>query len=352
MRQLVTFLLLLGWLAACDHGGAVLPAYEERLGGPVPDFAPMAGVVVHSALADLSPDLVAALDDIAGPGLLVEDWFLSDDTMVWSRDHQPIYVRRAGGGVGSVGYQSDNANRAAVTSIDYSEGGAHPVDTVVSLLHQNGNLVTNGHTVFVSQQLLRENGGRPEVVERFASVLGRRATDVVVFPEMPGEQTGHVDMWLLLVDEVTAMVPELRHEALVVAFDDEEFALATAVAGFLDDRAADLRARGFEVHRLPMIAPFRAASIDPEDRGLDNVFYSPANVLLFNQRGQRSVFVPAADLDDLLPGAAPLQRAYQAEWSTWFAARGWTPRLVDSTTLGRYLGLIRCVTAPIPDLTR
>ena len=72
MRHLC-LLPLLSWPTAGDHTGAALLPYEEHPGGPVPDFAPMVGVVVHSTLADLSPELLEALDDIAGPGLLVSD---------------------------------------------------------------------------------------------------------------------------------------------------------------------------------------------------------------------------------------------------------------------------------------
>lgn len=335
--------------------------------GPVPDYESMSSVLVHRALDVVAPELLDALTEVAGGALHISESYLDDDEMVWTRDHHPIYVRRPDGRLKSVGYLAENDHRTRLASTSLVHDDPHATDEVLPLIHQNGNLVTNGRLVFVSAALIRENekdyqrpaltsaGYRPrsrdEVVGLLAHAVGRPASNIVVFPELPGEATGHVDVWLLPLDPKTVMVPEIRGETLDALDDEALWMSAVEVALFLEARAADLAALGLTVERLPMVAPFLAPAVDGSS-DMDRLHYSPANVLLLAHGGRRDVLIPGADLSDLAPTQSELQQGYEAEWAEWFVKHGWQPVLVDTTRLGRHLGLIRCVTAAVPESER
>ena len=53
-------------------------------------------------------------------------------------------------------------------------------------------------------------------------------------------------------------------------------------------------------------------------------------------------------MEAIAPDMVDLQQAYALIWEAEFAVHDWTVEFVDGTTLVRQLGLVRCVTAPIP----
>jgi hypothetical protein len=110
---------------------------------------------------------------------------------------------------------------------------------------------------------------------------------------------------------------------------------------FLDEQAKRLATLGLSVSRLPMAPPSMQL---PDDAEFELVVYSPANTLLADVAGARHAFIPRLSAD----GSAVHFARYAAEHARFFEARGWQPHLVDATELSTYLGLIRCVTATVP----
>lgn len=380
------------------------PSVEGRL-GPIPDYAPVEVVWTHPQLERIAPALGPALDRALGRRHRVEDYAplaagsagegdaveldesglpimeveafdgadaLSDedDSLVWMRDYQPIYVRRAGGAVVGLRYLHDNPNRQAYLPYEtprdrFAGERAAPAMGFehLPLLHENGNLVVAGRWVLVTDLILEDNtvgldsphldaAGfvplAPEgVIEVLAKAFSRRPSEIVVLPRMPAEETGHVDLFVMALDDDTVVVPVIRDEALAVSSPVVEWATTVDVREHLDGVAARLAGLGLRVVRLPMVPPLWLPSID-EDGSVDPVVYSPANGLLLRTEKGARVLVPSADLREAAPAFARMQRRYEQEWVTTFARHGWSAKRVDATRLGRFLGLFRCVSQVVP----
>lgn len=377
-----------------------LPRLDVRA-GPAPDYGPVHAVWTHVSLTDMRTDLPEVLDRVLGRRHLVEtytpldgdpdasvadldvlrstaiDASDYDNTVLWMRDYQPIYVRTARGHAEALRPLHVNLNRSAYVlhgdpEVDpWGRAGPAPdgrrtIYRRLPLIHENGNLVVAGRWVLVGGDLLSDNaiddstghlkqsnfrGRSPaEVVGVLARALHRAPDDIVVLPPMPGEETGHVDIWVLPLDDHTVVVPEVRDAALLTDEPAVNLRLAVDVQRFLDDQADALRRRGLRVTRLPMVPPLNLPSVDGEPP--DPVFYSPANSLLLDlrhtERKRRVAVMPAVDLTVDAPRLATTQRRYEGEWSAIMAQHGWQVEFAEATYLGRYLGLIRCVTHAVP----
>jgi len=356
--------------------------------GPIPDFAPLAAIVTHADLSDMAPQFPRLLDGLLGARhrvdrrvawahvILPGETNPADDTLVWLRDYQPLFVRDADGVVSAVLYLSENPNRSAWCGL-VPQGVRR---RTLPLVHENGNLVTTGRYVFVTERILednaqqldaphlREQGYRPrrpdEVVKLLARALHRQPDDVIVLPAMPYEGTAHVDVFVLAVDESTVAIPLIEDEALALVgpFASQ---IGEAVRDFLDEQAVRVGSLGLEVVRLPMIPPAIALPDEvelPEDDEIDEleagwragdadfdlVVFTPANALLVNAGKTRTVILPGfvavaqhAPLTALIAG-------YTRVWAETFSARGWSPQVVDASELVSYQGLLRCTTATLP----
>lgn len=411
LRGLLVTLLLLPAGALADDDGHVLPqARLEALAplykrvGPVPDYAPIDSVWTHPQLLTIAPDLAFSLTKYLGDRHRVETYMpppadeadvgerdapieasvedeledglasgeTEDDTLVWMRDYQPIYVRRPDGGIKLLRYLHGNPNRSGYLPLGHPTADPFPPSRgrepdvsleMLPLLHENGNLVVAGRWLLMTDLVVEDNalsddqphllsGGfkaraPEEVIALLARRFGRSPDEFVILPRMPEEQTGHVDLFVMALSDTRVMVPEIRSEALGSGEPAVDEGLAAEVQRFLDEIAHRLAGLGLEVVRLPMLPPLLLASVEAEEPD-DPVFYSPANGLLLRTPERSRVLIPTADLRDAAPKLAPLQRRYERHWSRVFRAEGWTPTRIDATTLARYLGLFRCVTQVVP----
>jgi hypothetical protein len=185
-----------------------------------------------------------------------------------------------------------------------------------------------------------------------AQALERSVHDVVVMPQMPGESTGHVDLFLMALDSRTVLVPRLRDEALTDSMlSDEARSVAPQAQAFLDERASQLESLGLEVERLPMLPPI---PIEPDEDPIEAgdqpefLLLSPTNALLVPIGKRRTVLLPRFQLAEFPRRYRQLDRAYRRQWASMFRARGWAPMTVDATQLALGLGLLRCATYPVP----
>jgi hypothetical protein len=344
-------------IAACTTAASPTVG-EPSPPGPVPDFAPIAGVVSHAGIESIAPELRRTLERLVGPERFESVTGL-DDALLWVRDYQPLWVRRRDGTLAAVRYLHDEQARAAAWP-----ALAAPVEHL-PLVHEHGNLVSTGPLVLVTERLLHDNarertepwllaGGyrprdRDEVVGLLAAALDRRPADVVVLPRMPHEPTGHVDVFVLALDERTIAVPRIEPEALELAAAVDR-AVAVDVQRFLDEQATRLDARGLHVVRPPMLPPAVATSAGP-DQGDDRtalVLFTPANSLLLHVDDRHVALVPGFTTVSGDPRRALLARGYERRWRDELAARGWQAHVVDAAELAGYGGLLRCATAVVP----
>ncbi len=299
--------------------------------------------------------------------------------------------------------------RRGRTWIPTPEGGAWLPSRTLPLVHENGNLLVAGRHLFVSEKLITDNaevredphlvksGYRPrsrkQVVELLARTLRRAPEDVVVLPPMPYESTEHVDLFLLPLDQNTVMIPRIETRALDL-LEGREREVGEEIQRFLDAQANTLHKLGLSVPRWPMIPPTLAWTTDDddseraagapggaddgdepasegegeeegEDEGDDHDevadddfelwVFSPANALLLNvtpgpagEAAASLAILPSFHkaFDDA--SMKVLSQKYTASWEASLRRRGYTTVRVDASDLVGYLGLLRCVSAPIP----
>jgi len=359
--------------------------------GPIPDFAPLSGIITHVLAGEVCGEMVTRLRERLGSSL--EDrgigyqgprggYGSAGGNMVWIRDYSPTYVRQADGTTQVVRFLSPVPERNNYDGATYipvrgpspehrlfrkpgvtTGGGQWMVSRTVPLDHELGNQIATGRHVFVSERLLKDNaqpgtramqkeGFRPrsaeETTHELASAYGIADDQVVVLPLMPGEATGHVDLYMMALSPDRIMIPEVRQEALDVLGTDQEKQLGGQVRTFLDERAEQIRALGYQVDRLPMMAPVNVTTLPSGD--LHGDFYSPANSILENLPQGKAVLVPTFDAQGSSEAYQQMNQRNVEEWRAYFQSAGWEPEMVDATQLGEGHGLFRCISHPIPTL--
>ncbi|MCK6574537.1 hypothetical protein L6V77_25945 [Myxococcota bacterium] len=368
--------------------GLLTPGAARAAAGPMPDFAPIGSVVAHARLAELAPAVDHALRRALGPHYVVDrtdpcgrepgvacDRWPSDGMMLWVRDYAPVVVEEADGRYSLLTYLSPNPNRSLYPT-QAARRASHPIRELVDLgrarlaplpiLHENGNFVTDGRRVYTTDLLLERNrtpnrgfdptgtGFAPRTSDTLLRLVGdalhRRPDEIVVLPSMPGDQSRHVDMYLMALDADTLLVPHIRAEAVRLAAEGAERTLALRAAAFLDGIAATLQGRGQLVERLPMVGPAFIPGRAPGG-GPQPVYDSPTNALLLATERSRQVLLPAVAAHRFGPRSPAFERllrSYERDWVAFFKRRGYEAQLVDTGGLFERSGLIRCATAVFP----
>jgi len=318
--------------------------------GPVADTAPLGAVVTHASLRRVEPGLARRLDALLGP-------------RHWVNRHSPCGAepgidRTYWTEVGMMLWARDSAPLAGVRT---RPGG--PALTWLPLMHQGGNLVTDGERVFTTERLLRDNAVPPmdpdltlrgfeprdadAVLERFAAALEVSVDAVVVLPELPGDETGHVNMFVMALEGGTLLVPETTPEAIAHAASGNERRLPIQASAMLHIVSTRLGRAGRRVERLPMLGAQLWAP--KAGRRLEPVYVTPSNGLLLNVDGQRHALLPKVRLTRQPRALRALAARCEAVWLAAFKRRGCAAELVDVSRLAVRHGLMRCVTAPLPE---
>lgn len=338
--------------------------------GPIPDYAPVRAVYFHRQLAGLAPESALSLEvllsglyevDDYDPGELEGDTVIEDTMLLWMRDYHPIYVREPTGALRAIHYLAHNPNRAR-----YLLRGAPRVDELdhLPLIHENGNLIVAGQWVFVSERLLEDNQdgenedhlieggylprGKSELIAMLSERLHIPRDHVVMLPNMPHEATGHVDLYLMALNDHQVIIPKVVIPIEHFSQHPLERQIAEDVKRFLDERAQQLARLGLEVIRLPQLPPLWLPALDEPEGNYDVVFYTPTNGLLVNKGTEQLALLPHFEAEALRPELKEMSEAYEKYWRQVFTALGWPAYMVNTTHLGRYLGLIHCVTATTP----
>jgi len=288
-------------LATRAQGSKWSEAHTLRV-GPIPDYAPVRAVYFHQQLAGLAPESALGLEVLLGglyevddydPGELEGDTIVEDTMLLWMRDYHPIYVREPTGALRAVHYLAHNPNRAR-----YLLRGAPRVDELKHLpvIHENGNLIVAGQWVFVSERLLEDNQdgenedhlveggylprGRSELLALLSAQLHVPLDHVIMLPNMPHEATGHVDLYLMALNDHQVTIPKIVIPIEHFSEHPLERQIAQDVKRFLDERAQLIARLGLEVIRLPQLPPLWLPALDEPEGNYDDVFYTPTNGLL------------------------------------------------------------------------
>jgi agmatine/peptidylarginine deiminase len=172
--------------------------------------------------------------------------------------------------------------------------------------------------------------------EKFAG-----CSKVTIFPRMPYEGTGHIDMWSKFLDDDTVIVGEILPETRELAVREGGAAAAFSgrIATYLDERSLDLEKLGYKVKRIPMPVPD------------DYAIRSYTNSLLINGVALVPRYSLGFDIDnfsDYSYSDGQLQSSYEAKVREAYESAGYTVKFLDSDELIAYGGAIHCVTMQLP----
>lgn len=165
---------------------------------------------------------------------------------------------------------------------------------------------------------------KSEIIRQYKEKAGCKT--VSIFPRIPYEGTGHIDMWAKFLDNKTVIVNELRDEVVNLPwYTEEEKSKAIEIQTYLESRAKDIKNLGFDVVRIPMPAPvFGYAAYADEKKTqiiqVPDIFRSYTNSITVNGYAvtPRYVAIDAeADLYDAKTeqylGSQPMNNAYPDE---------------------------------------
>jgi hypothetical protein len=364
-----------------SQASATTPVKDARANkltpaGLVDDVAPVLGVYIHPLASELAPAFVQVLQAKL-PGKVAtlpigydgpQSGYSKDPNLVWLRDYLPGWVRNAQGELAAVKAQSPNATRESTTLTTWvpvhppkpgqrlfaapgsTTGGRWLESKTMPLFHENGNLVAAGAYALATTKLLEDNPSkdRAAVTSEFAAAIGTPKSHVLFLDKMPGEKTGHVDLFAQSLGANEVMIPEIRAEAMAAITMGHELALGEAVRAHLDKQAGLLTACGLKVTRLPMMPPVYLEQDSAQPTGWNGVFYSPANALLVNEGTRKFAFVPSFKPEGFPPAYQALVKQYEGEWKREYEKRGFETEVIDATRCGRAYGLFRCLTATQP----
>lgn len=378
-------------------------AHSLRI-GPIPDYAPLAKVYAHQQLKELAPQTSNGLVDHLKELLETEDYdpgeqdegevYTEDTMLLWMRDYYPIFIRSLTGELTTVHYLAHNPNRTRYAikqedSLDEIAELISPendeerklikrftdekiklriIDQSIQLplLHENGNFIVAGPWVFVSEKILEDNRqlesvdhlikggytprGRSSIIKLLSKTLEVSPDHIIILPNLPHEATGHVDLYLMALNDQQVIIPKIVLPLDILASNPLEIKIATDVQQFLDKRASQLARLGLDVIRLPQLPPLYLPALNEPAGTFDVVFYSPTNGLLIKTETEQQIMLPHFEALSIRPELKVLSDAYESFWREAFETLGWKTIMVETTNLGRYLGLIHCVTAAMPKL--
>jgi agmatine/peptidylarginine deiminase len=256
---------------------------------------------------------------------------------VWARDWAPLTALRT---------TSDGRSESVLLDFNYYQ--KRPADEMVPrvfakalgmsrvsvpVYNEGGNFMVNEDGLCLMSSRVTE-ANSAAVAGRFDVVMDDHAIDAQyralagckrtrIFPRMPSEGTGHIDMWAKFLNNNTVLVNQLEP---ATAQTDSSFSdNLQAIHAYLEARVADLQAMGLTVVRIPMPLP------------LAGMTRSYTNSLLLNGTALVPVYRnPAPDQDLFGDYERRVKAAYEA------AGFKFVPILSDSMIAQG--GAVHCVT--------
>ena len=245
------------------------------------------------------------------------------------------------------------------------------------LLFEGGNVVATEKFVFIGQKVVEQNGrstrelrdhylaqgasvtavnrlvsglakrgytkrNKEQVIDEFAKAFGLGSNQIIVLPWMPGERTGHVDMFLATLDEQTIALPYVPQWLIDRLDYDHERAYAQGVNEWLAVQTKTIKDRTdgtLTVVRVPMLPPKNLQSCSLSSLGWSANLLATVNWILHEDMA----FVPIFKTHTLQnePGAA---ERFKDEIRSVLSHYGFQTQFVDCSRLLRHNGLLHCLT--------
>ncbi|WP_141735247.1 agmatine deiminase family protein [Oligoflexus tunisiensis] len=257
--------------------------YAHKTAGQSPDF---------KTLKDLGADLtkIVLVPAKDSSEKISEGTSGNQYLTVWARDWSPQPAYTAAGQLVLLDfnyYSNRDADDSAARSLVDLFNQDLPVSAIVTstevvsrvsvpVYNEGGNFMNNddGHCLMTSRvtdanspQAIAEAApdnarkkitndeamDKEEVIRQYKEKAGCK--QVTIFPRIPYEGTGHIDMWAKFLDNQTVIVNELRDEVVNLDwYTEEERSKAKEVQAYLEARAQDIENLGLKVIRIPMPA--------------------------------------------------------------------------------------------------
>ena len=259
----------------------------------------------------------------AGADLSKVEFLILPTDSIWVRDYGPHFIEQNGTiGIVDGNYYSGRP-RDNVSPILLARHHWGMLVDQVGLDYSGGNLLGDAEgNAFLTSRILRDNPSFTGdlIAEFYAFYQGLQ--QLHLFPTFPREKdrTGHVDMWMSLVDEDTAIIAEFRADS------------QPDLARITDQAAGHIMALGYEV--------FRAPAYLGRDRLGRPAHFTYTNALRVNQR----IFIPSYGLADTIH----LERDAQAR-AVWSAAAPEAEIIsLDCSEIVWAAGALHCIAKQVP----
>lgn len=279
---------------------------------------------------------------------------VSGPVTVWARDWSPMAAKTESGDLNLVDFNY-YPNRQADDSTARSLLAILPLDRVsVPVYNEGGNFMTNGNgdclmttrvtdanaEAYFAEDMVLDSTQIKDYYKRFAG-----CKRVEIFPRIPYERTGHIDMWAKFLDDDTVIVNEIRQEILdLPSYSSTSRAKVQNLKNYFDARAKDIASMGFEVIRVPMPAPLFSLSGD--------LFRSYTNSLFLNGTAliprYETPYFDSHAVRGVYPDAALLAE-YESEILSVYQKHGFENKWVNSDNLIPYGGAIHCITMQVSE---
>ncbi len=270
---------------------------------------------------------------------------------VWARDWAPLSAKTDDGTLRLLDFNY-YADRPADDATARSLLPLLPVERVsVPVYNEGGNFMSNSlGACFMTTRVTDANASKDrnddmilsanDVKTYYRNFAGCK--QVQIFPRMPYEGTGHIDMWAKFLNDKTVLVGELREELFSLPMlKKNDSNQTTVLRNYLNERAKDIEDMGYTVVRVPMPAPIF--------RGGD-VFRSYTNSLTVNGNVLVPRYVKPAYEDLGVDGEyedAKLLASYEKEVEQAYASQGFHVYWVESDALIAQGGAVHCTTMQI-----
>lgn len=289
----------------------------------------------------------------------------SDSLVIWARDFAPLFGRTQKGDLRMLdfNYYEDRQSSDAVPGKirEFLKNQNIAAERIsIPLYLEGGNFMSAGNgKCFITDRVTEMNStarfaddkvyNENEIKNLLSDYAGCVETEV--FPRMPFEGTGHIDMWAKFLDPETVLVARYWDRSLALAYkQSREFGdKVKVIQAYLDARALQLKKLGYNVVRIPSPLPG-----ENKDAGntKDLRIKSFTNALLVNGTAIVPDYSQSNSIDD------GLLKEYKNEVKLGFESAGpkrhtsWKVGFVGVDQLIFDGGAIHCITMQVPTNTK
>ena len=234
------------------------------------------------------------------------------------------------------------------------EEGSAPVGPDLKLVKGIGYFDREGNMRVRKDELMLNHAAIVDLLKKSAG-----CKNVHIFPKMPHESTGHLDMWTKALDEKTMIVGEINRSDAATLADKSLAAASLDLAQYLDERSDQISKFGFHVIRIPMPLPHRLTKKTGPQGGVAFGFRSFTNSLLVVGEKTRTVLVPRYKKVWNLQSSADhkAREEYpdhsrtaeiEAKVASIYQEAGYKVEWIDADEIIAYGGAVHCATMQIP----